>query len=141
MGREADDLAFVTAGYEAESRGEAAVEQAEAVPLPAREQSFVAAEQQFDAAAAPDPGAVGDAVAVPVRRMNERLVETAVEKGGQAVGEVMVVEMQARAAETFASEKAFGSEDCRCVRVAPPCASSVRPFEASACPATDTKPD
>ena len=68
MRREADELALVTGRLEAESGGEAAIEQAEAVPIPASaEQFLVAAEQQFDAAGAPDPGAVGDAVAVSRR--------------------------------------------------------------------------
>ena len=50
--------------------------------------------------------------------MDERLVEAAVEIGGQAVSEVMVVEMQARATETFPNEKPFSSEDGRRVRLA-----------------------
>src|SRR5271167_1064519 len=44
MRREADELALVTVRLESERGGEAAVEQAEAVPLPAPEETLVAAE-------------------------------------------------------------------------------------------------
>src|SRR5580704_6310961 len=72
---EAGELALVPMPHVAERDGEEAVEVADAVDLVGPEQLAVAAGENLDAVRLADAYAVGDVVANPVRRVDERVLE------------------------------------------------------------------
>ena len=117
MRGEADQLALVPVRCEAERAREARVHQPDAVGLLGpRDALVVAAEHEFDSLRAGDIGAVGDAVAGPVGGVDQRFVELAVEIGGEAVREMIIVEMQPRLREPFARQPFVGAEHLRRLR-------------------------
>src|SRR5580704_209373 len=99
---EAGELALVPMPHVAERDGEEAVEVADAVDLVGPEQLAVAAGENLDAVRLADAYAVGDVVANPVRRVDERVIEIGKEIGREGMGGMMIVDPQSRLGESIA---------------------------------------
>src|SRR5260370_29651881 len=109
--RESGQFALVTIHYETECLGEKAVKIPQAMGRKRSVKTFIAAEKSLK----PDPpggaGAIGDVVAASVGRIDEAVVKRLIEVSRDAVGEMMIREIDSGLVEAVTSPKRVRIED------------------------------
>src|SRR5260370_32242670 len=109
--RESGQFALVTIHYETECLGEKAVKIPQAMGRKRSVKTFIAAEKSLKHALPGGPGAIGDVVAASIGRIDEAVVKRRIEVSRDAVGEMMIGEIDIGLVEAVTSPKRVRIED------------------------------